>query len=60
VQFYVLVMAATAIVLFGLIWFILGEFGVIGTTRLFASLCLPPGIIALLIGVYILVRGVEA
>jgi lipopolysaccharide export LptBFGC system permease protein LptF len=56
IQIYVLILVVTAIGLFGLIWLVLGELGATGATRLFASLCLPPGIIALLIGIYVLLR----
>ena len=56
-QLYVLLLTIAAIGLFAAIWVILGELGASGATRLFASLCLPPGIIALLIGLYVLLRG---
>ena len=56
-QLYVLLLTLSAIGLFGAIWLILGELGASGATRLFASLCLPPGIIALLIGLYVLLRS---
>lgn len=49
------VLALFGIVLFGVIWVVLSNAGVPANPRLFAALCIPPGVIAGLIGVYILV-----
>jgi len=50
------VLAVLAIVLFVILWFVLGSFKLDTMPRLFASLCIPPTVIAGLIGVYILIR----
>jgi hypothetical protein len=49
------VLAVLAIILFGVLWVVLGNAGLSQTPRLFAALCIPPGVIAAIIGVYILV-----
>ena len=50
------VLAVLAIVLFLVLWVVLGTFRMDAMPRLFASLCIPPAIIAGILGVYILVR----
>jgi len=50
------ILAVLAIVLFVVLWFGLGSLKLDTMPRLFASLCIPPAIIAGLIGVYILIR----
>ena len=49
------VLAVFGIVLFAVLWIVLGNAGLSQTPRLFAALCIPPGVIAAIIGVYILV-----
>lgn len=48
------VLSAAGVVLFLLLFFALS--GVDNAARLFVSLCVPPAIIALIIGVYVLVK----
>jgi len=50
------VLAVLGIVLFIILWVVLGSFKMDAMPRLFASLCIPPAIIAGIMGVYILVR----
>jgi len=50
------VLAVLGIVLFLVLWAVLGSFKLDAMPRLFASLCIPPAIIAGLMGVYILTR----
>ena len=50
------VLAALAIVLFIVLWLVLGTFKLDAMPRLFASLCIPPAILAGIMGVYILTR----
>ena len=50
------VLAVLAIVLFIVLWVILGSFKMDAMPRLFASLCIPPAILAAIMGVYILTR----
>lgn len=50
------VLAVLAIVLFLVLWVVLGTFKMDAMPRLFASLCIPPAIIAGILGVYMLVR----
>lgn len=50
------VLAVLGIVLFIVIWVIMGNAGVQQLPRLVVSVCLPPAIIAAILGVYILVR----
>lgn len=47
-------LSAIAIALFLILWVLLGSAGVEQTVRLLMSLCLPPAIIAAILGVYIL------
>jgi lipopolysaccharide export LptBFGC system permease protein LptF len=52
------VLAVAGIGLFVLVWLVLGEAGAAPAPRLFSALCLPPAVIALLLGAYVLVlRG---
>lgn len=47
-------LAAAGIVLFVLLWIVLGNAGVDQFPRLILSLCVPPGVIALIMGIYFL------
>ncbi len=49
-------LAVLAIVLFLVLWLVLGSFKLDAMPRLFASLCVPPAILAAIMGVYILTR----
>ena len=49
-----LVLGVLAIILFVVLWLVLGSLNVSQFPRLMVSLCLPPAIIAALIGVYML------
>lgn len=49
-----LVLAVLAIILFVVLWLVLGSLNVSQFPRLMASLCLPPAAIAALIGIYML------
>ena len=49
-------LAILGIVLFVVLWVLLGSAQLASAPRLFASLCIPPAIIAGIIGVYILVK----
>ena len=51
-----LVLAVLAIVLFLVLWVILGSFKLDAMPRLFASLCVPPAVLAGIMGIYILTR----
>ncbi len=51
------ILGAGAIILFVVFWVVLGQMGVQQYTRLFLSLCIPPAVIALVIGLYALVIG---
>ena len=51
-----LVLAVLAIVLFLILWVVLGSFKLDAMPRLFASLCVPPAVLAAIMGVYILTR----
>ena len=55
-----LVLAVLAIVLFMVLWVVLGSFKLDAMPRLFASLCVPPAILAAIMGVYILTRKPKA
>jgi lipopolysaccharide export LptBFGC system permease protein LptF len=50
------VLAVVGIGLFIALWVILGSMGVSNAARLLVSLCIPPAIIALILGGYILLR----
>lgn len=50
-----LVLAGLGVGLFILVWIVLGEAGVADFPRLFASLCVPPAVIAAIVGGYMLV-----
>jgi hypothetical protein len=50
------VLAILAIVLFVVLWVVLGSFKMDAMPRLFASLCVPPAVLAGIMGVYILTR----
>ncbi len=54
------VLAVLAIVLFIVLWVVLGSFKMDAMARLFASLCIPPAILAGIMGVYILTRKPKA
>lgn len=43
-----------AILLFMVLWFVLGELGLSAISRMIAALCIPPAVIAGMIGAYIL------
>ncbi len=49
-------LALLGIILFIVLWVVLGSFKLDAMPRLFASLCIPPAIIAAIMGIYILVR----
>ena len=51
-----IILAVLAIVLFIVLWFVLGSFKLETMPRLFASLCIPPAVLAGIMGVYILTR----
>ncbi len=54
------VLAVLAIVLFIVLWVVLGSFKMDAMPRLFASLCIPPAILAAVMGIYILTRKPKA
>lgn len=56
IQAYVVILAVIAVILFGSCWFVLGELGIDSAPRLLASFCLPPGIIALILGIFLVIR----
>jgi hypothetical protein len=47
-------LAVAAILVFVLLWVVLGETGVSGSQRLFISLCVPPALLSAGIGFYVL------
>ncbi len=47
-------LAGLGIALFIILWVVLGQAGFETPARLFAALCIPPAVIAALMGVYIL------
>ncbi len=49
------VMGGAAIILFVLLWIVLGGVGLSNIARILLSLCIPPAILAALMGIYILV-----
>ncbi len=49
------VVAVAGVVLFVVLWAILGQMGVDTVARLLVAFCLPPALLALVIGAYILV-----
>ncbi|MCC6801697.1 MAG: hypothetical protein IT319_02340 [Anaerolineae bacterium] len=49
------ILGVTAIILFVVFWVVLGNLGVTQFARLFLALCLPPGIIAAIVGGYVLI-----
>ena len=49
------VLGITAIILFVVFWVVLGQTSLTVFARLFLALCLPPGIIAALVGGYVLI-----
>lgn len=51
------VLATLGVIAFIVIWVLMGSAGVPNLPRLLVSMCIPPALIAALIGVYILVRG---
>lgn len=54
------VLALLAIILFGILWVVLGSFKIDAMPKLFASLCIPPIILASIMGIYILTRKPKA
>lgn len=54
-QGMVAVLALLGILLFAILWQSLGAWGVANLPRLVISVCLPPAVIALIVGVYFLV-----
>ena len=49
-------LAVLGIVLFIILWVMLGSAQVASLPRLFTSLCVPPAVIAAIIGAYILIK----
>lgn len=49
------VLAIGGILLFLGLWVVLGQMGTSAAPRLFVSLCIPPAVIGVIIGVYVLV-----
>lgn len=49
-------LAILGIVLFIVLWVVLGSAQLAAAPRLFASMCIPPAIIAGIIGVYVLIK----
>jgi hypothetical protein len=49
------VLGVAAIMLFVVFWVVLGQIGLTQFARLFLALCLPPAIIAALVGGYVLI-----
>lgn len=54
------ILAVFGIVLFLVLWAFMGSMGVDSLPRLIVSLCLPPAILAVILGVVILVRRSKA
>jgi lipopolysaccharide export LptBFGC system permease protein LptF len=50
-------LALAGVILFALLWIGLGNAGLGNLPRLVLALCLPPAVIAVLLGGYVLVRG---
>lgn len=48
-------LALAAVVLFILLWVIMGNAGIEALPRLLVSLCVPPAILAVVVGAYILI-----
>jgi lipopolysaccharide export LptBFGC system permease protein LptF len=48
-------LAILGIIIFLILWIVLGNLGVDNFPRLITSLCIPPAVIAVLIGIYMLV-----
>lgn len=49
------VLGVAAIILFVVFWIVFGQMGLTQFARLFLALCLPPAIIAALVGGYVLI-----
>lgn len=49
-----IVLAAAGIILFVILWIVLGQLGAATIARLLIALCLPPAVITGIIGVYVL------
>ncbi|MCZ2099622.1 MAG: hypothetical protein LC121_25825 [Anaerolineae bacterium] len=49
------ILGVAAIILFVVFWVVFGNLGVTQFARLFLALCLPPGIIAAIVGGYVLI-----
>lgn len=49
------ILGVAAIILFVVFWVVLGEMGVTQFARLFLALCVPPAIIAAIVGGYVLI-----
>lgn len=49
-----LILAGVGIALFIVLWIVLGQAGLEAVPRLIASICIPPGVIAVILGVYVL------
>ncbi len=49
-------LAIFGIVLFGILWVALAQTGLQPLARLIAALCIPPAVIAAILGVYVLTR----
>lgn len=49
------ILGVAAIILFVVFWVVLGQLGVTQFARLFLALCVPPAIIAAIVGGYVLI-----
>ncbi len=49
------ILGVAAIILFVVFWVVLGEMGLTQFARLFLALCVPPAIIAAIVGGYVLI-----
>jgi len=56
-QIYVAILSILGIIIFGGAWVVLGDLGVSPFPRLFASMCIPPAIISLIVGIAFLRRS---
>jgi len=56
-QIYVGILSVLGIALFGGLWVVLGDAGMSAFPRLFISMCIPPALIALIVGGYFLMRA---
>ncbi len=49
-----MILAGVGIALFIVLWIVLGQAGLEAVPRLIASMCIPPGVIAVILGMYVL------